>query len=783
MADAEPSPCLDEQTLAAFIAGEVARDQLDRITAHLEACADCQLVTAAAAASCGLTASVGGGRAFPDPDAPAAPQPGDVVAGKYQIERALGHGGMGIVFAARHLQLGHLVAIKVLRSSDPTAAPRFLREAKICARFVSEHVPRVFDVGRLPNGAPYFAMEYLAGEDLARRMARGRLPLSVVRQLILKACAAVAEAHAAGILHRDLKPSNLFVLERPDGGLQLKVLDFGISKLVAVDTIATLTDLTQPQAILGSPQYMSPEQIRGSKLLDARSDIWALGVILYELLTGVRPFAGATFSALLIAIATEEAPPPTTIVPDLPEGLEHIVVRCLQKEAALRFGSVIELMEALERVSLHGDATLGSRVAALDVSARRGSGRRLVRRSAAAALGALILAGGIGLHRAGCNPGPRTAAPKSAASVVLGLEASAISTGDGNPFLGSDFYIRREFVSDVAWSIAAHDDLAAQMERVKRRPTASWIVSEDDVESVELVLSAAEKEARETGRPSLPVFVLHDLPDQNCRPGYLLPDAHAQPEALRRYLPNFIEPLARTFAAHAEQRAVVILEPGALVSLAAATRLPCADSASAQLDALTAGVARLSQQQLSIYLDVGAGSYACGDATRSQMAQLVKRVLVGAGGVDEIRGFATNIAAYTPLLGDGARRNAPQNPCDNELTFVAKFSADLATNGIVAKGFVIDTSRNAGTDTGRPGHHCNLIGAGLGERPRAAPRPGIDAYYWIKPPGESDGTDDATAARFNPDCAVDGALRRAPQAGTWFDAYFVELVKNANPPL
>ena len=791
-----PSPCLDDQTLAAFVSGELSYEQIERIEVHLESCADCQLIVFAAAAGCATTPAASSRTPAKVP-LPPAPQVGDVLAEKYQLERVLGQGGMGVVYAARQLELGHVVAIKVLSSSDPSAAARFVREARLCARFVNDHVPRVFDVGRLASGVPYFAMEYLAGEDLSQLIARGAVPVATTIELIRQACTALAEAHAAGVVHRDLKPSNLFVVQR-EGRLALKVLDFGISKVVSGQALGTLTDLTSPQAILGSPQYMSPEQVRASKPVDARSDIWSLGIILYELLTQRRPFHGATVSELMISIATEPPEPLASRVVGLPDGLEAIVARCLEKDPARRFASSQELSEALRRVPAF--AADGAAAVVLSkpghpasAASPARSGARPRRRWLVAAAGAaLVLAASLGLrhqsHLEGWRDrGPDTApgapAPPHSAGVVLSLSPAAVVPASDNPFLHSKLYVRREFVGDVAWSISAHPELAREMEEVKRMPTAHWIVSADGVEGVDAVLSAAAKEARETGVPSLPVFVLYNLPDRNCRRGVFTTDARALPHAIERYLPDFIEPLARVFGAHAPQRAVVILEPGALVDLTAAQPLPCAEAPNAQLDALAGAMARLDLPDVFIYLDIGASAFSCGDTTRMRIAELVRQLLSGAG-AERVRGFASNVGTYAELDSDGARALHPTNPCSGEFDFVERFSADLAGLGITGKGFIIDTSRNGRVGAVRHrGHYCNLAGAGLGERPRAAPRPRVDAYYWVKPPGESDGSDDTNAPRFNPGCASDCALRPAPHAGLWFDAYFTALVKNASPPL
>jgi serine/threonine protein kinase len=344
----ETSACLDEQTLASFVSGDLDSDDLHRVEDHLAGCADCRGVVADAAHGANEPASFQTQSQIGD-----WPQPGEVLAEKYRIEALLGRGGMGLVFGAQHIELGHRVAIKVLESKDPLAAARFLREAKTCAQLINDHIVRVFDLGRLPNGVPYFVMEHLRGRDLGSRIARERLPVHLAVQYLLQVCAALKEAHAVGVIHRDLKPSNLFLVERSDGKPLLKVLDFGISKLVSTRLNHTpQPTLTLPDAVLGSPSYMSPEQVRGSKALDARSDIWSLGVIAYELLTQHRPFRAHTMSATLIAIVTDQPPRPSSLVPDLPPELEALVLRCLEKDAETRFANVDEVIEALSPFSV-----------------------------------------------------------------------------------------------------------------------------------------------------------------------------------------------------------------------------------------------------------------------------------------------------------------------------------------------------------------------------------------------------------------------------------------------
>ncbi len=242
-------------------------------------------------------------------------QPGDVLAGKYRVERVLGVGGMGVVVAALHLELDQRVALKFLLPSvaaRPEAVARFSREGRAAAKIRSEHIARVSDVGTLDSGAPYIVMEYLDGRDLSAIVEKsGPLPIHVAVDYVLQASMALAEAHVAGIVHRDLKPSNLFLARQPDGTEIIKVLDFGISKSLAASPDASREGaaITKTTDIFGSPLYMSPEQLKDARAVDARADLWALGVILYEIITGKAPFDRRSVAEVFGAILHEKPLP------------------------------------------------------------------------------------------------------------------------------------------------------------------------------------------------------------------------------------------------------------------------------------------------------------------------------------------------------------------------------------------------------------------------------------------------------------------------------------------
>jgi serine/threonine-protein kinase len=280
---------------------------------------------------------------------PEAVHPGEVLSGKYRVERVLGRGGMGVVVHAVDLVHGAPCAVKLLMPSalkNPTAVERFLREARATAGLTSEHVVRVYDVGTLDTGAPYMAMELLDGADLGDILKRrGAMPAYEAASYVIQACRALDEAHAAGIVHRDLKPQNLFLARRPDGATIIKVLDFGLAK--ALVSGPGDTELTVTNTVIGSPAYMSPEQIRSARNVVPRSDIWSLGVVLYQLVTGRLPFQHPNAGQLVIEIVRSTPAPPSQHRPGLPLALDGVVLRCLEKDPARRFADMRELAAAL----------------------------------------------------------------------------------------------------------------------------------------------------------------------------------------------------------------------------------------------------------------------------------------------------------------------------------------------------------------------------------------------------------------------------------------------------
>ena len=275
--------------------------------------------------------------------------PGDLIAGKYEVIKLIGSGGMGYVVSAMHVELGEVVALKFLRPEAlqiEELVERFSREARAAAKIRSEHVARVFDVGVLPDGVPFIVMEHLAGQDLSDVLQeRGPLPIKVAIEYVMQACEALAAAHASGVVHRDIKPENLFLTKHAQGLDFIKILDFGISKVALAP--GGKRGFVRTMMPLGSPVYMSPEQIRSSDQVDARTDIWSLGCVLFELLTGTVAFNEPTLMQLSAAILEHDPVPLRELVPDAPVELEDVVLRCLEKDANKRYGNIAELAIAL----------------------------------------------------------------------------------------------------------------------------------------------------------------------------------------------------------------------------------------------------------------------------------------------------------------------------------------------------------------------------------------------------------------------------------------------------
>lgn len=268
---------------------------------------------------------------------------GAVLSGKYRIGATLGVGGMGVVVSAHHVQLDERVAIKFLLPKglmNPETVERFSREARLAVKIKSAHVARVLDVAATELGAPYIVMEYLEGQDLATWAQQNQPSHEQLVDLMLQACEGLAEAHRLGIVHRDVKPGNLFIVRGSDGCPEVKILDFGISK---VSSESPSESITRASVLMGSPPYISPEQLRSARDVGPQTDIWALGAVLYELLAGSPPFSAGSLPDLCLQVTTRPPPALREQHPEVPPQLERVILKCLEKDPEHRYGSVARL--------------------------------------------------------------------------------------------------------------------------------------------------------------------------------------------------------------------------------------------------------------------------------------------------------------------------------------------------------------------------------------------------------------------------------------------------------
>jgi serine/threonine-protein kinase len=390
---------------------------------------------------------------------------GETIGGRYQVLRLLGEGGMGSVYEARHTGTGRRVAVKVVSAElvrQPDALARFEIEARAAGAIESLHIAQVLDVGVDPaRGAPFLVMEYLTGEDLERIEGRLQaLPSELVIRIGAQACMGLSRAHAAGIVHRDIKPANLFITERDGGELIVKLLDFGIAKLRPAEAPGNEGHkLTRTGALVGSPLYMSPEQAQGEATIDARSDLWSLGVTLYQALAGRAPHQDAeTVGKLIVRICTTPAPPLHSVAPWVSPELAAIIDRALRVAPGRRFQSADEMLEALRRLAPDGltirssmlvraagapssyalaafDSTRSSESTTMLVGPRHPRARAIAYGAGAAALGALGVLGYAATHTAASATAeaPAPASASAASAPVVAAQVSVSASASASP--------------------------------------------------------------------------------------------------------------------------------------------------------------------------------------------------------------------------------------------------------------------------------------------------------------------------------------------------------------
>jgi cellulose 1,4-beta-cellobiosidase len=387
---------------------------------------------------------------------------------------------------------------------------------------------------------------------------------------------------------------------------------------------------------------------------------------------------------------------------------------------------------------------------------------------------------------------PRCLALVAALAASATLEPTARAANPprdaGNPFANAAFYIDPNYVAQVESSAQASPSDAALLKKAAAYPTAVWFSSVRDVPTAGRTLDDAALQERRSGKPLLVAFALYDLPGRDCAAAASHGELSADDTGIRRYEAEFIDPIAAAIRVHPKTRVAVFVEPDSLANIATNLKVPaCANAEHAYRTSIAYAIRTLALPNASVYVDAGHAGWLGWSSNRSAIAKVFAEVLADAGGADKIRGFVTNVSNYDSLDTGDLARLAPSDPAKGELSYVKLLDASLAAVGIVGKRFVVDTGRNgrAGLRTA-PGSWCNVHGAGFGERPRADPTDLVDAYFWIKPPGQSDGGSDPSGTGFDPQCggpqAPDSA-GGAPPAGHWFHSYFVALAKNASPPL
>jgi cellulose 1,4-beta-cellobiosidase len=359
------------------------------------------------------------------------------------------------------------------------------------------------------------------------------------------------------------------------------------------------------------------------------------------------------------------------------------------------------------------------------------------------------------------------------------------AAGGENPFKDVRFFLNPEYTASVESTAKNHPDEADIIRKVASYPTGVWLSDRKAVENLKGWLDEAKKQQDRSGVPTMTVIVVYNLPNRDCSAESSAGELKVEENGEARYKTEFIDPIAAQLGAHPDQPIGVILEPDSLGNMATNMAIPkCQQSRSAYKNGIVYAIKSFHLPNVSVYLDAAHAGWLGWDDNRAKIGKVFKQVLSEAGGPQMIRGFALNTSNYTHLSNRDGAVLEPSNPCPNELTYAKMLRQTLAMYGFKNHGFLIDTSRNGkGNIRNKWGDWCNVRGAGLGERPRAEPAPDIDAYWWVKPPGESDGSSDPNGPRFDVMCAGPNAAKNAPQAGKWFEAYFMDLVHNANPAL
>jgi cellulose 1,4-beta-cellobiosidase len=355
-----------------------------------------------------------------------------------------------------------------------------------------------------------------------------------------------------------------------------------------------------------------------------------------------------------------------------------------------------------------------------------------------------------------------------------------------NPFDGAEFYLDPEYAKKIASTKAKDPAVKAMLAKMKKFPTGLWLDRIAALEQLPKWLDDAAKQSKKKKKkPVVPVVVVYDLPNRDCSAKASAGELSVEQGGEERYRKEFIDPIAEQFSKRADQRIVVVLEPDSLPNVVTNLSVEkCAKSELIYKHSIAYAISKLSLPNVYIYVDAAHAGWLGWIGNREGFADVMKEVLAMAGGPDRIRGYATNTSNYNALDGEWGKKLESTNPCPNEYSYVQALAESMAERDIKDKGYIIDTSRN-GVQESRTvwGNWCNIAKAGIGERPQVAPRPLLDAYFWVKPPGDSDGVADRSAARFDENCASADARKDAPEAGHWFPDHLIEMLKAANPPL
>src|SRR5450432_1241936 len=390
-------------------------------------------------------------------------------------------------------------------------------------------------------------------------------------------------------------------------------------------------------------------------------------------------------------------------------------------------------------------------------------------------LGWLVMGFGFALATCAAAPKPSPVVPSTTPHAPDGV----------NPFEGAHLYINPDYAKTVEGLAVAHPDDAALLKKMATFPTAIWLSWIADTKDVGRYLDDALAKQKAGGKPEVVTFVVYDLPNRDCNAASSAGELSADDTGEAGYQHRYIDVIAAAFAAHPDVRIAAVLEPDSLANLVTNLQNPkCEAAQGIYKRGIAYAITKLSLPNVFLYLDAAHAGWLGWPKNLGRSVTMYKEVLTMAGGADRIRGFALNVSNYDPAKdATNPKRQLDAAP-DDELGYVGDLSKALDAAGITGKGFVIDTGRDGkGYIRSSPGNWCNIKGAGLGERPRAAPAPKVDAYLYIKVPGESDGTADAKATRFDENCVSEDATPGAPEAGKMFDAYLINLLKNATPPL